>query len=109
MRAGWPTRCGGRVSSASTFRRRRFASCAACRHQLVRLRARLVQTIRALLLRQDAGEPSVTRLYSARGIAWLQGRTLPGASGETLQRLTRTLIALDTEAQAADAAVRAGA
>ncbi len=79
------------------------------RHQLVRLRARLVQTIRALLLRQDAGEPGVTRLYSARGIAWLQGCPLPGASGETLQRLTRTLRALDAEAAAADAAVQARA
>lgn len=79
------------------------------RHQLVRVRARLVQAIRALLLRQDAGEPAVTRLYSPRGLAWLDGRALPGAVGDTLQRLTRTVRAVNTEVQAAEAAVAAQA
>src|SRR5207249_3275169 len=35
------------------------------RHQVVRLRTRLAQMIRALLLRCDAGEPPGTRLYAA--------------------------------------------
>lgn len=79
------------------------------RHHLVRVRAKLMQTIKSLLLRQDAGDPPVTRLVSARGVAWLQQQTLPGASGVALQRLTRALIAVDAEAAAADAEVKARA
>src|SRR5215813_2380721 len=41
------------------------------RHQLVRLRTRLAQMIRALLLRCDAGDPPGTRLYARRALAWL--------------------------------------
>lgn len=79
------------------------------RHHLVRVRAKLMQTIKALLLRQDAGDPPVTRLVSARGLAWLQRQQLPGASGDALQRLTRALIAVDAEARLADAEVTATA
>jgi len=77
------------------------------RHHLVRVRAKLMHTIKALLLRQDAGDPPVTRLVSPRGIAWLQQRALPGARGVALQRLTRALIAVDAETRAADAELRA--
>lgn len=79
------------------------------RHHLVRVRAKLMQTIKALLLRQDAGDPPVTRLVSARGIAWLEGHRLAGASGVSWARLTRALIAVDVEARAADAEVQARA
>lgn len=75
------------------------------RHHLVRVRARLMQTIHALLLRQDAGDPPVTRLVSPRGLAWLEQHRLPGAAGDTLHRLRRALVALDVEARAAQAAV----
>lgn len=79
------------------------------RHHLVRVRAKLVQTIRALLLRTDAGDPPGTCLYSARGIAWLQAHPLGGAGGAALQRLTRALIAVDAEAQLAQTAVTTAA
>lgn len=79
------------------------------RHHLVRVRAKLMQTIKALLLRQDAEDPPVTRLVSRRGLAWLQRQALPGASGVAVQRLTRALIAVDVEARAADAEVQARA
>lgn len=79
------------------------------RHHLVRVRARLMQTIKALLLRQDVAGPPVTRLASVRGLAWLQAQTLPGAAGETLQRLTRALVALHAEAEAATATLHARA
>src|SRR6185295_3778681 len=39
------------------------------RHQLVRLRTRLAQMIRSLLLRSDAGEPPGHRLYAPRALA----------------------------------------
>jgi transposase len=76
------------------------------RHQLVRVRAKLMQTIRALLLRQDAGEPPVTRLVSPRGLAWLKQVTLAGETHQVLHRLIQALEAIDGEAVAADAAVR---
>jgi len=79
------------------------------RHHLVRVRARLMQTIKALLLRQDVGDPPVTRLVSPRGLAWLEQQRLPGASGVALQRLTRALRAVDAEARAAQADVEARA
>jgi transposase len=79
------------------------------RHHLVRVRAKLVQAIRALLLRQDAGEPPVVCLYSPRAVRWLQEQSLPGAAGESLRRLTAALMAVDTQARAAQAEVTAGA
>lgn len=47
------------------------------RHQLVRMRTRLAQMIRALLLGCDAGEPPGTTLSAARAIAWLRRVELP--------------------------------
>lgn len=79
------------------------------RHQLVRLRARLVQAIRALLLRQDIGDPPVTCLYSPRGLRWVQEVAIGGAAGLVLQRLTQALIAVDTQARSAHAEVVAHA
>src|ERR671923_701012 len=59
------------------------------RHQLVRLRTRLALMIRALLLRNDAGEPPGTRLYARRAMAWLATVELPPAATSTLRRLER--------------------
>lgn len=79
------------------------------RHHLVRVRAKLIQAIRALLLRQDAGDPPVTCLYSPRGKAWLQGVALDGEAGRALRRLTDALISIDTLAREAQGAVVAAA
>lgn len=79
------------------------------RHHLVRVRAKLVQVIRALLLRQDGGAPPVTCLYSPRGLAWLDEVPLSGAAGIALQRLTAALRSVDTLARAAQADVIAQA
>ena len=68
-----------------------------------------MQTIRALLLRQDAGDPPVMRLVSPRGIAWLKERDLGGETQAVLQRLIHALEAIDEEATAADVVVRARA
>ena len=79
------------------------------RHHLVRVRAKLMQAIRALLLRQDAGDPPVTRLVSPRGLTWLKQIDLGGELQPVLHRLITALAAIDTEAVAADAGVRARA
>jgi transposase len=80
------------------------------RHQVVRVRTRLAQMIRALLLRCDAGEPPGTRLYAPRALAWLAAVELPSADAQrALRRLERLYRAVHAEAQAADAEVRARA
>lgn len=79
------------------------------RQQLVRLRTRVVQAIRALLLRLDGPEPPVTSLISARGLAWLSTVHLAEASEPTLRRLERVLLAVHAEARAAEAVVKATA
>ena len=81
------------------------------RHPLVRLRTRLAQMIRALLLRNDAGEPPGTQLYAPRALAWLTQVQLRPDAERTLRRLERLYRAVHTDAQAADAEVkhRAGA
>jgi len=76
------------------------------RHQLVRLRTRLAQMIRALLLRCDAGEPPGTRLYAPRALKWLSEVSLPPDAATTLQRLEGLYRAVHTEAQAAEADLR---
>jgi transposase len=79
------------------------------RQQLVRARTRIIQAIRALLLRQDAPEPPVTSLIGVKGLAWLKALHVTGTSEATLRRLERVLWAVHTEARAADAAVKAEA
>jgi transposase len=76
------------------------------RHQLVRLRTRLAQMIRALLLRHDAGEPPGTSLYAPRALAWLTQVSLPTDAERQLRRLEQLYRAVHTEAQAADAEVK---
>lgn len=76
------------------------------RHQLVRLRTRLAQMIRALLLRCDAGEPPGTRLYAPRALAWLSTVQLPPDADRTLRRLERLYREIHRDAQAADVEAR---
>jgi len=76
------------------------------RHQVVRLRTRLAQMIRALLLRSDAGEPPGHRLYAPRALAWLAQVQLPPDADRSLRRLERLYRAVHADAQAADAEVQ---
>jgi transposase len=76
------------------------------RHHLVRVRTKLMQAIRALLLRHDAGDPPGTRLLSPRARVWLQRVELAGETQTVLRRLMHALEAIDAEATAADAVVR---
>jgi transposase len=76
------------------------------RHQIVRLRTRLAQMIRALLLRCDAGEPPGTRLYSPRAMTWLATVTLGPETTRTLRRLERLFREIHAEAQAVDAELK---
>jgi len=76
------------------------------RHQVVRLRTRLAQMIRSLLLRCDAGEPPGTRLYAPRALAWLTQVQLAPEADRQLRRLERLYRAIHTDAQAADAEVK---
>lgn len=79
------------------------------RAQVVRLRSRVAQMIRSLLLRSDAGDPPTDRVYTAASVAWLAAQRLSPAADGTLQRLVRLLRVVHAEAQAADAAVQAHA
>jgi len=75
------------------------------RHQVVRVRTRLAQMIRMALLRNDAGDPPTTRLYTPRALAWLAAVRVPPAAAGSLRRLERVFRAAHLEAVAADAAV----
>jgi len=76
------------------------------RHQVVRLRTRLAQMIRALLLRCDAGDPPGTRLWAPQALAWLAAVPVPADVDRTLRRLERLYRAVHGEAHAADHEVR---
>jgi transposase len=76
------------------------------RHQVVRLRTRLAQMIRSLLLRCDAGEPPSSRLYAPHALAWLAQVHLAPDADRTLPRLERLSREVHTDAQAADAEVK---
>ena len=79
------------------------------RHQVVRLRTRVSQMIRALLLRSGVADLPVRQVYSARGRRWLATVVLPPEAATTLQRLIRVLETLHAEATAAETVVRARA
>jgi transposase len=79
------------------------------RHQVVRLRTRVAQMIRALLLRSGVTDAPMRRLYSGRGLAWLRQVALPSDAAATLQRLTRILEAVHGEAAIAEGTVTARA
>ena len=79
------------------------------RQQVVRVRTKLVQAIRALLLRQDVADPPVRTLTSRAGLAWLATVHLGPAGEATLRRLERLLHAAQAEVRAADAGGRTAA
>jgi transposase len=81
------------------------------RHQVVRLRTRLAQMIRALLLRAGAGEPPGTRLFAPTALAWLAQVTVAPDAERNLRRLERLYRAVHADVVGADAEVklRAGA
>jgi transposase len=79
------------------------------RHQLVRVRTRLAQMIRALLLRCGAGEPPGTTLHAARTLAWLATVSLAPEATCQLRRLERLYRAVHVDATAADVEVKARA
>jgi transposase len=72
------------------------------RHQVVRLRTRVAQMIRALLLRSDAGEPPGARLYSERALAWLAAVRLRPDAERQLRRLERLYREIHRDAVAAE-------
>ena len=76
------------------------------RHQLVRLRTRMAQMIRALLLRNDAGDPPGTTLYAARALTWLSQVQLRPDAECTLRRLERLYRSVHADVVAADADVQ---
>jgi transposase len=79
------------------------------RNQMVRLRTRLAQMIRALLLRTGADDPPGRRLYAPAALEWLTHVALPDAAAASVRRLERVFRTVHGEAQAADAQVRAQA
>lgn len=79
------------------------------RHQLVRLRTRVAQMIRALLLRHGAGEPPGTRLYAPRALDWLAQVQLPQEAGRQLRALRRIYEELHATVHAADRDLQARA
>jgi transposase len=79
------------------------------RHQVVRLRSRVAQMIRALLLRSGVADVPVRRVFSEAGLVWLAQITLAPAATASLGRLRQLLAAMQREAVVADAAVRSQA
>lgn len=79
------------------------------RHQVIRLRSRLAQMIRALLLRSGVPDVPVRRVFSPRGLAWLETVTLPPDATASLTRLRHVLQAVQAEAADAEAIVTARA
>ncbi|MGH9140042.1 MAG: transposase [Vicinamibacterales bacterium] len=79
------------------------------RHQVIRLRTRLAQRIRALLLRSGVPDVPVRRVFSARGLAGLETVVLPSEAAVSRTRWRPVLIAIQAEAVAAEAAVAARA
>jgi transposase len=75
------------------------------RQQLVRLRTRLAQMIRALLLRHDAGDPPRKQLYAPAALAWLAQVHLTPAATDTLRQLERLFREVHAAARVAEAAV----
>lgn len=71
------------------------------RHHVVRLRSKLIQTVRALLLRHGVGDGPL-RLTTARGWAWVAAQHLPGAAETVLRRLEDLLTAVHAQVVAAD-------
>jgi transposase len=72
------------------------------RHTLVQQRTRIVQRLRAVLLRQGVGE-GPARLYSRRGIAWCASLSLPPRAAASLQGLQQLLQQVHAQIATVDA------
>jgi transposase len=79
------------------------------RHQVIRLRTRLAQMIRSLLLRSGVADVPVRRVFSPRGLAWLETVALPPDAAWSLTRWRHLLAAIQGEAAEADARLAARA
>jgi transposase len=79
------------------------------RHHVVRRRTRVIHALRARLLRHGVAEPPTSRRTTHRGQRWLETVHLPGETEGVVRRLTRLLAVVQTEAVAADVAVKARA
>jgi transposase len=73
------------------------------RHQVIRIRTRVAQMIRALLLRSGVADVPVRRVFSPRGLAWLETVVLPAEAQASLTRLRHMLVAVHAEAVDAEA------
>jgi transposase len=65
--------------------------------------------IRSLLLRNGVADVPVRRVFSSRGLTWLETVILPGEAAASLARLRHVLTAIQVEAEAAEALVIARA
>lgn len=79
------------------------------RQQLVRLRTRVVQMLRALLLRTGAPDAPMRQVYSARGLTWLAQVPWPAEAVVSGPRLTQLLRVVQDQVGPAEAALRAQA
>ena len=77
------------------------------RHRLMltQLRTRVLQRMRALLLRQGLGDPPTSRLRSVAGQAWLDGICLPPHAQAALTTMRRVERDLTTQLAAVEADV----
>jgi len=75
------------------------------RHQVIRLRGRVAQMIRALLLRNGVDDVPVRHVYSPQGLAWLRQVAVPPHAAASLERLSAILEAVHAEALRAEATV----
>ena len=75
------------------------------RNHLVRVRTRLAQMIRALLLRNGAPDIPVCRAFSAPGLAWLREVVVPAEAARTLAHLRQVLDTVQAEVVIAEARV----
>ena len=72
---------------------------------LTQLRTRVLQRMRALLLRQGLGDPPTSRLRSVAGQAWLDGICLPPHAQAALTTMRRVERDLTTQLAAVEADV----
>jgi transposase len=79
------------------------------RHQIIRLRSRVSQMIRALLLRSGVADVPMRQVFSPAAQRWLAKVVVPPDTASALQWLRHVLEAVETEAIVAQAAVVARA
>jgi transposase len=79
-----------------------------CRHRLMltQLRTRVLQRLRALLLRHGLGDPPVRTLRTVAGQTWLDGVSLPPRAHDVLQTLRRVERGISEQLAQVEADVR---